>query len=118
MQIGDPAWDLAAALHDDIVFWTSSMPQDPTLSADERIEQARYPLEVVKQATRALWEGYRQGAGLDRGGSEAADLLGRAVAFSAARLILAAHELSLEQEDISVQAVLLLQIGMNLLSRS
>ena len=116
VQIGDPAWDLAAALHDDIVFWTSSMPQDPTLSADERIEQARYPLEVVKRATRALWEGYLQAAGLDRGGSEAADLLGRAVAFSAARLILAAHELSLEQEDISVQAVLLLQIGMNLLA--
>ena len=38
------------------------------------------------------------------------------MAFSAARLILAAHELSLEQEDISVQAVLLLQIGMNLLA--
>ena len=52
VQIGDPAWDLAAALHDDIVFWTSSMPQDPALSADERIEQARYPLEVVKRATR------------------------------------------------------------------
>ena len=116
VQIGDPAWDLAAALHDDVVFWTSSMPQDPALSADERIEQARYPLEVVKQATRALWEGYRQAAGLDHGGSESADLLGRAVAFSAARLILAAHELSLEQEDISVQAVLLLQIGMNLLA--
>ncbi len=116
VQIGDPAWDVAAALHDDVVFWTSSMPQDPTLSAEERIEQARHPLEVVKRATRALWEGYLQAAGLDHGGSEAADLLGRAVAFSAARLILAAHELSLEQEDISVQAVLLLQIGMNLLA--
>jgi hypothetical protein len=115
VQIGDPAWDLAAALHDDIVFWTSSMPQDPVLSADERIEQARFPLEVVKQATRALWTGYCEGAWLDRGGVEADALLGRAVAFSAARLILAAHELSLEQEDISVQAVLLLQIGMNLL---
>jgi hypothetical protein len=116
VQIGDPAWDLAAALHDDIVLWTSSMPQDPALSADERIEQARYPLEVVQRATRALCEGYLQAARLDRDGSEAADLLGRAVAFSAARLILAAHELSLEQEDISVQAVLLLQIGMNLLT--
>jgi Ser/Thr protein kinase RdoA (MazF antagonist) len=116
VQIGDPAWDVAAALHDDIVFWTSTMPQDPALSAEERIEQARCPLDVLKPATRALWEGYRQAAALDRGGAEAEDLLGRAVAFSAARLILAAHELSLEQDDISVQAVLLLQIGMNLLT--
>jgi aminoglycoside phosphotransferase (APT) family kinase protein len=116
VQIGDPAWDLAAALHDDIVFWTSSMPQEPTLSADERIGQARYPLELLKRATSALWDGYRRAAGLDLGGAEADDLLCRAVAFSAARLILAAHELSLEQEDISVQAVLLLQIGMNLLT--
>lgn len=116
VQIGDPAWDLASAFHDDLVFWTSSMPQDPTLSAEERIEQARYPLDTLKRATRAVWEGYCLAAGLDRGGSEADDLLSRAVAFSAARLVLAAHEQSLERDDISVQSVLLLQIGMNLLA--
>jgi Ser/Thr protein kinase RdoA (MazF antagonist) len=118
VQIGDPAWDLASALHDFLIFWTSSMPLEPDLSAEAMIDQARYPLIALRPAIRALWQGYREAAGLDAPDNEpeAHALLRRAVAFSAARLIMAAHELSLEQEELPAQAVLLLQLGANVLA--
>ena len=118
VQLGDPAWDLASALHDFLVFWTSSMPLEPDLSAETRIDQARYPLLALRPAIRALWQGYHKATGLDAPGNEpeAYTLLRRAVAFSAARLIMAAHELSLEHEELPAQAVLLLQLGANILA--
>jgi Ser/Thr protein kinase RdoA (MazF antagonist) len=118
VQIGDPAWDLASALHDFLVFWTSSMPLEPDLSAEAMIDRARYPLSVLRPAIRSLWQGYRAAAGLGtpENEPEADALFRRAVAFSAARLIMAAHELSLEQEELPTQAVLLLQLGVNMLA--
>ncbi len=118
VQIGDPAWDLGSALHDYLVFWTSSMPLDPELDVGTMIDQARYPLSVLRPAIGALWEGYRAATGLNDAGNEtAADaLLRRAVAFSGVRLLLAAHECSLEQEKLPAQTVLLLQLGVNLLA--
>lgn len=97
VQIGDPAWDLAGALHDYLILWTSSMPLAPTLSAEELVDQARYPLEVLRPAIRALWKGYQSAAEL--GPAEADDLMRRAVGFSAARLIQASHELSAQKEE-------------------
>jgi len=114
VQIGDPAWDLAGALHDYLIFWTSAMPLGPTLSAEEMVDQARYPLEVIRPAIRALWDGYLSTA--DLGLSQADDLLRRAVLFSAARLIQAAHELCGLEDEIPAQAVILIQISANLLS--
>ncbi len=118
VQIGDPAWDVASALHDFLIFWTSSMPLEPDLSVEAMIDQACYPLDVLRPAIRALWQGYRAAAGLDAPGNEpeAEALLRRAVAFSAARLIMAAHEWSFEQEELPAQAVLLLQLGVNILA--
>ncbi len=118
VQTGDPAWDLASALHDYLVFWTSSMPLKPELSVDAMIDQAHYPLSALRPAIRALWEGYHAAAGLSDPGNEPASaaLLHRAVAFSGARLVMAAHELSLEQDELPAQAVLLLQLGVNLLA--
>ena len=94
------------------------MPLQPDLSTEAMIDQARYPLIVLRPAIRALWQGYRAAAGLGSPGNEpeADALLRRAVAFSAARLIMAAHELSLEQEELPAQAVLLLQLGVNILA--
>jgi len=114
VQIGDPAWDLAGVLHDYLIFWTSSMPLSPALSADEMVDQARCPLEVIRPAIRALWEGYLSTAGL--GLAQADDLLRRAVLFSAARLIQAAHELCALRDEILAQAVILIQISANLLA--
>ncbi len=115
---GDPAWDLASALHDFVMLWIGSMPLKPELAVEEMIGRAKYPLSALRPAIRALWEGYSQTASCHAGagGSSALELLERAVAFSAARLIQAAHELSLEREVLPTQAVLLLQLGANLLA--
>ena len=118
VQIGDPAWDLGSALHDYLILWTSSMPLRPDRSVAEMINQARYPLSVLRPAIRALWQGYRAAAGLDVPGNKSgADaLFRRAVAFSAARLFMAALELAHEQEELPVQSVLLIQLGVNILA--
>ena len=114
VQVGDPAWDLAGALHDFLLFWTSSMPLSASCTAEQRIAQARYPLASLQGAMRAMWHGYRAAAEL--ASSEADDLLLRAVAFSAVRLIQSAYEIMHESESLSAQSVILLQVGANLLA--
>jgi hypothetical protein len=114
VQLGDPAWDFAGALQEFLLFWTNSMPTTPELTAEERIARAGYPLSTLQPALRALWRGYKDTATPTSDGL--ADLLLRAVAFSAARLIQSAYEYSQSVDRIPVQAVLLLQIGANLLA--
>jgi hypothetical protein len=118
VQVGDPAWDLAGALHDYVVFWTSSMPLQPTISPEEMVARAEFPLEMIQPALRAFWHGYLVSAGMEseRAGAHAVALLRRSVAFSGARLVLAAVELAHERDELPVQAVLLLQIAVNLLA--
>jgi hypothetical protein len=116
VQLGDPAWDLAGALHDAVVLWTCSMPLEPALKPEQMAAGARVPLEAIRETTRALCRGYVESSGMDRSSpSEASgSLFRRAVAFSVARLIQAAVEQARERDELPVQAVLLLQIAANL----
>jgi hypothetical protein len=116
IQRGDPAWDLAGALQDFVVFWVNTLPAESgTTEADlERlISRAPYPWVVIQPALRAFWQGYRVAADLDAGSGSV--LLLRAVQFSCARLIQAAIEMTQETSWLPLQAVLLLQIASNLL---
>lgn len=114
-QRGDPAWDVAAALQEVLVFWIRHMPQDVELEAGERVSRARYPLAVLQPAVRAFWHSYRQSAGLDP--AAAGELLGRAVPFSAARLIQSAYEVASRFERLPAPSVLMLQVAANVLAR-
>jgi hypothetical protein len=111
---GDPAWDVAGALQDFLVYWVFSMPMSDELTAEQMIAQARVPVGGLRSALRALWSGYKAGACL--AGSEADDLLLRAVAFSAARLIQSAYEISSRSDNLLGPPVVLLQIAANLLA--
>jgi aminoglycoside phosphotransferase (APT) family kinase protein len=111
---GDPAWDVAGAFQDFLVYWIFSMPLSDELTAEQMIAQARVPLGGLRTALRALWSGYKAGACLD--GSEADDMLLRAVAFSAARLIQSAYEISSGSDSLAGPPVVLLQIAANLLA--
>ena len=113
VQFGDPAWDIAGALQDFVLFWVSSMTQG-VASIDEMVATARYPLIVLQSAIRSLWRGYKQTAQL--AADESADLIGRAVRFSAARLIQSAYEMAMSAQALPVSSVLLLQISANLLA--
>jgi aminoglycoside phosphotransferase (APT) family kinase protein len=112
--IGDPAWDLAGALQEFLALWVSSMPLTDELTADEMVAKARVPLTALRSALRALWSGYRAGAGLIA--SAANDLLARAVSFSAARLVQSAFELLNSADRLAGPAVVMLQISANLLA--
>jgi hypothetical protein len=114
VQIGDPAWDLAGAFQDFLVVWVSTMPLSDELTSEERIAQASVPLPDLRRAARALWSGYRQAAPLDQ--AEETNLLPRAVAYSAARLIQSAFELADGADRLPGQSVILLQIAANLLA--
>jgi hypothetical protein len=114
VQFGDPAWDLAGALQDFLFFWVSRMPLSGELTAEQMVAQAAVPLADLRRATRALWAGYRNGAGL--GTAEAEDLLRRAVTFSAVRLNQTAFEDAQGASSLPGRAMLLLQISANLLA--
>ena len=114
VQIGDPAWDLAGALQDFVLFWIASLPLASDVSIEQATAQTRYPWAAVKVAIRAMWQGYLNSAEPEVG--EATALLARAVTFSAARLIQAAYEMSQDAARLTTQAVLVLQISANLLS--
>ena len=113
VQAGDPAWDVAGALQDFILFWVFSMPINAGLPVEEMVAGARFPLAVLQPALRAFWRGYRTAAGL--GAAAANAVLARAVPFSAARLIQSAYELAHDSPSLPAHSVLLLQISANLL---
>ena len=85
VQLGDPAWDLAGALHDFLVLWITSMPAAIELNADEMIAQAGLPLACRAERDALSWPAYRDAAGLNP--AEFDGFLLRAITYSAARLI-------------------------------
>jgi Ser/Thr protein kinase RdoA (MazF antagonist) len=109
--IGDPAWDLAGALQDFLVLWVCSLPLSDDATIEEMIAGAPVPLEQVREASRALWGGYRSAAGLEAG--ELRALLRRAMAYVAIRLIQSARELLGRSEGLAGHPVLLLQVSAN-----
>ncbi|HEX8179666.1 MAG TPA: phosphotransferase [Pyrinomonadaceae bacterium] len=113
VQLGDPAWDVAGALQDFVLFWISSMAQGP-YTPEQMVATARYPLIVLQSAIRSLWRGYRTTTELAPPAANA--LLGRAVRYSAARLIQSAYEMAMSAQALPVTSVLLLQISANLLA--
>lgn len=114
VQFGDPAWDLAGALHEYLVVWVDSMPLSDDLAAEQIISQAHVSLFTLRSVIRTFWSGYRSAAGLSAAAADA--LLLRAVAFSAARLIQSAFELSYEADRLAGRSVILLQLSANLLA--
>jgi len=114
----DPAWDIAGVLHDYLDFWTGTMPLDPTRSPQEMVSLAQWPLEAIQPALRAFWRAYVGASRWAGDGSQAESdaLLRRGVRFSGVRLILAAIERCFERDEVPVQAILLLQIAVNLLA--
>jgi hypothetical protein len=114
VQLGDPAWDLAGALHDFLVLWVTSMPAAIELSAEQMIAQAGLPLAVVQKATRSLWSAYRDAAGMSP--VEFDGFLLRAITYSAARLIQSAYEMSYGMDGLSGHIVLLLQFSAHILA--
>ncbi|HEX7153880.1 MAG TPA: phosphotransferase [Thermoanaerobaculia bacterium] len=113
VQLGDPAWDVAGLLQDFILLWVTSMTVTPGATVDVLAASARLPLTDLQRAIRAFWKGYRAAAGQTP--AEEAQLITRAVAYSAARLIQSAYEMGAVTPALAPASVLLLQVSANLL---
>lgn len=112
VQAGDPAWDVAGALHDFLVWWIVTMPQADTV--DEMAARARFPLAVLQPGMAALWRGYR--GPRPRPAGEAAGLLSRAVRYAAVRLVQTAYEMAGNVPQIPAPSVLALQLAENVMA--
>ncbi|MEE8524425.1 MAG: phosphotransferase [Thermoanaerobaculia bacterium] len=110
---GDPAWDVAGAFHELLLFWLLGMPLAPDLEPAARIAEASWPLSAVQSAVRAFWQEYA--ATDDHARRPGAKLLRRAVGMAGARLIQAAWEYSREADRLTSLSVLLLQLAANIL---
>ena len=114
VQLGDPAWDLAGALHDLLHNWVASIPPSPGVAPEALADRALHPLPILQSSARSLWRAYRAAAEIPP--AEADAFLLRSVAYSAARLIQSAYELAFEAHQLPAPAVLLLQLGANLVA--
>lgn len=117
VQAGDRAWDLAGVLHDFLGLWIRGLPGGAELTSEHRVAAAEHPLEELHPCCRAFWRGYLATAdvGLDREGA-VAELLRRSVRFSVLRWIQTAWELCHRAEKLTAAAVLMLQVGANVLA--
>lgn len=113
--LGDPCWDLGTALSQYLVCWATSVPAGAEVPNGAALELARYPLEAMRPAIRALWASY-----VDAGGTPADGLgasLLRSVEMAGARLIHSAFELTQARTELSATVVLLVQLAANVLGR-
>ena len=110
VSFGDPAWDVAGMLQDFILFWIQTMPYAAAgVPPAAMAASAKYKLPELHPAMRAFWSGYRGAVGPE------AELLTRAVAFSAARMIQSAYEIGQAASSLAPASILLLQISANIL---
>jgi hypothetical protein len=114
-RIGDPCWDTGSAFSDYLSFWLLSIPVTGEEPPDRFLELAKYPIEKMHPAIRAFWDAYRRTMALDPTQSE--DWLLRSVRYAAARLVQTAYEQVQETDQLTGNAVSLLQLSFNIMQR-
>jgi len=108
LAIGDPAWDVAGALQDLLVFWIRGLPLELALSGEERVRHAERPLAALHPLFAAFRDGYAAVAG--------GLVFERAVPFSAVRLLQTAWEWAEGVAELPAPAVMMLQVAANVLA--
>jgi hypothetical protein len=110
---GDPWWDVGCVFAEYLVLWVLSIPVIGQGSPDQFLPLARYPLARMQRSIRAYWEAYcRLSHLLSR---ETDRYLERALRYSAARLLQRATELLRTSNELSTNAVCMVQVGANIL---
>jgi aminoglycoside phosphotransferase (APT) family kinase protein len=112
---GDPHWDLGTALSQYLSNWLFSIPALGGEPPARFPALARFPLDAMKPAIRALCEGYARGS--DDQPLLADEPLRRTVSYAGARLIQSAFEASQFDQRLNSAAILHLQLGSNLMQR-
>lgn len=110
-RVGDPAWDLGAALGEYLVFWVLSLPVAADVSPARALAAARFPLSRVQTPLRSLWHGYLGVRPVP------ADLRLRAARYAGCRLVQAGFEHADRSMRLPAHSVVCVQLGLNLLAR-
>jgi hypothetical protein len=114
VQLGDPAWDVAAMCKDFVLHWILSMPIARGTPPAELMAAARHPLSGFQHGLRALWRGYTTAAELST--DEAQRLLVRASGYAAAWLVQSAYEHAQRATALGNHEVMMLQVAANVLA--
>ncbi len=114
VQLGDPAWDVAAMWKDFLVYWITSMPIAKGMKGAQMAEAAQFPLQGFQVGAQQLFEHYRSAAELP---DEAADaLLLRSVRYCGAYLVQYAYESAQRSSALGNHEVMMLQVSANILA--
>jgi Phosphotransferase enzyme family len=113
--LGDPAWDVASMFAENLSSWLTLIPKGLPSDTYRNLRLAGYPTDCLQRTIAHFWDGYTETVPLDR--SAQADLLERAVRFTAARLLARAIELDHRASSCSIDAVTHLQVGAQILAR-
>lgn len=112
-DIGDPAWDVGGVIQDFISFWIFSMSITGMETAEEIIASNHDLLLKVQAAIGALWCAYASFSQMDN--NECNRFLTRSLKYCAARLVQTAFESLIYTDEITNNAVYLLQLSLNIL---
>lgn len=112
---GDPAWDVGSVFGDYLALWLFSAPITGDTPPERFLELTRFPLDRVSPAIAAFWRAYRRDACIDPVDEE--EVVMRSVLYAAARLIQTTYEVAQHSARLDGNAVCILQVSWNLLSR-
>jgi thiamine kinase-like enzyme len=113
-DIGDRCWDIGAVFQAYLSDWIFSMPMAGLGSSTQLVQSAQYPMEKMLPAIHSFWQEYVESQNFDS--NTAADLLERSIRFGAARMIQTAYEYMQYSNQVTNNAVYLLQVSMNILT--
>jgi hypothetical protein len=113
--LGDPCWDIGAALSQYLSAWLFSIPVTGGTQPDRFPDLARFPLERMHAAMRACWAAYADERGIQ--GDERMRACLRSVRYAAARLLQTALEAAQMSTEMTGTLVLHLQLAANILNR-
>lgn len=112
---GDAAWDLGTLLASYLRLWLWSIPFVPDVPLGESMELARFPLDRVQPAVRALWGAYVSERGQAAGASSALAI--RATRYAAAVLLQSAFEDAQVSMRVQPHLAHIVQLSYNILER-
>jgi aminoglycoside phosphotransferase (APT) family kinase protein len=113
-DVGDPCWDVGAALESYLSAWVLSLPAEEALASEQLAARAGLPLARLQPALQALWHGYATAAGLKDEAARA--FLARSLGYAAARMVQTAYEVARQRRQPLPRALALLQVSANVLA--
>lgn len=113
-DFGDACWDVGAIFQAYLTYWIMSMPIQGKAPPFEYVSKAPFPLEVMQPAIRAFWLAYARTREVVE--AEQVAVLQRSMSYGAARMLQTAFEYMHYSPQITVNALSLLQVSLNILN--